>query len=588
MAWLALRTTLTAALLALVLVPCGALARNDDESRWQWNDVARVVAFGDVHGDHDALVRLLTHAGVIDETGAWIGGHTHLVSLGDLLDRGPDSRTVMDLLMRLQDEARAAGGRVHVALGNHEQMNLTGDLRYVAAEEYAAFAGPEDDALRARAEAAADASGYGAEAVRRMPPGFFAHRAAFLPDGTYGRWLLAQRVMVMIDGRVFLHGGLSPVITDQAADPAAFEAALRARLRRLVELREEPELLRPRMLAVDLLQLGGASTGEAPALDEALAERLRAAADDPLFGSHGPFWHRGNAACHPLLETPALARSLSSLGARAVVVGHTVQRDHRVHVRLDGRAYLIDTGMLRAYYRGEPRALVIEGDAVRVLSPDGSQVTPDRERPAVDAGRDADALARLLEAGVASPLEDGAMRLALDGDAVRVQALRLGRRERQHELAAYRLDRALGLGMVPAVAERELDGRQLLLRLDEGVWISEAERVAQRRAVPNWCAAGHAFDLVRLFDLLIGNARSAEGLAYARDDLDLRLTAHGDAFGRSARLPDGAALPPVLAPVLRSLTPERVRAALAGILDERRIDAVLQRRSALLDRLGEN
>ena len=61
----------------------------------------------------------------------WAAGRAHVVSLGDLLDRGADSRKVMDLLMRLQGEAAAAGGQLHVVLGNHEAMNLLGDLRYV-------------------------------------------------------------------------------------------------------------------------------------------------------------------------------------------------------------------------------------------------------------------------------------------------------------------------------------------------------------------------------------------------------------------------------------------------------------------------
>ncbi|MEM9388394.1 MAG: metallophosphoesterase [Pseudomonadota bacterium] len=101
-----------------------------------------MIAFGDVHGDYEALHRLLSFAEVIDGDDRWIAGSKHLVSVGDLLDRGPDSRRVMDLLMGLETQAQAAGGPVHVLIGNHEQMNLTGDLRYVAKEEFAAFAGP--------------------------------------------------------------------------------------------------------------------------------------------------------------------------------------------------------------------------------------------------------------------------------------------------------------------------------------------------------------------------------------------------------------------------------------------------------------
>ncbi len=77
----------------------------------------RVVAFGDVHGAYDALVDLLQDAGVLDEDLRWTGGTTHVVSVGDIADRGPESRKVYDLFMRLEKEARAAGGEMHVLLG---------------------------------------------------------------------------------------------------------------------------------------------------------------------------------------------------------------------------------------------------------------------------------------------------------------------------------------------------------------------------------------------------------------------------------------------------------------------------------------
>jgi hypothetical protein len=104
----------------------------------QWNGVERVVAFADVHGAYTELLTLFRETGIVDAKDRWAAGHTHLVSLGDLLDRGADSRKVMDLLMRLQGEARAAGGQVHVVLGNHEAMNLLGDLRDVDVGEFAA------------------------------------------------------------------------------------------------------------------------------------------------------------------------------------------------------------------------------------------------------------------------------------------------------------------------------------------------------------------------------------------------------------------------------------------------------------------
>ena len=67
---------------------------------WHFSDVERIVAVGDVHGAYDALVATLQNAGVIDEDLKWSGGKTHLVSTGDLLDRGAHSRRVMDLMSR--------------------------------------------------------------------------------------------------------------------------------------------------------------------------------------------------------------------------------------------------------------------------------------------------------------------------------------------------------------------------------------------------------------------------------------------------------------------------------------------------------
>src|SRR4051812_13560983 len=85
---------------------------------------ARIVAVGDVHGAGDAFVSILQKAGLIDTQKRWTGGTTILVQTGDLLDRGQDVRQILDLLMALESQASAAGGRVHALLGNHELMNL--------------------------------------------------------------------------------------------------------------------------------------------------------------------------------------------------------------------------------------------------------------------------------------------------------------------------------------------------------------------------------------------------------------------------------------------------------------------------------
>ena len=68
---------LLALLVAALFLPCAAWA--EAERTWHWDDVPKVVAFGDVHGAYDPLVAMLTDIGIIDEQQTWAGGQAHLV-----------------------------------------------------------------------------------------------------------------------------------------------------------------------------------------------------------------------------------------------------------------------------------------------------------------------------------------------------------------------------------------------------------------------------------------------------------------------------------------------------------------------------
>src|SRR5258708_36725045 len=70
----------------------------------------RLVAVGDVHGDFDDLCRILKRTGLVDNQNRWIGGSATLVQTGDLVDRGPQGRGVIDLLLGLEKQAAEAGG----------------------------------------------------------------------------------------------------------------------------------------------------------------------------------------------------------------------------------------------------------------------------------------------------------------------------------------------------------------------------------------------------------------------------------------------------------------------------------------------
>ena len=320
-----LLTCLTALAIALASRPLPAA------SPCEWTGVERVVAIGDVHGAYDRFVEILKVAGVIDAGSHWAAGSAHVVQLGDILDRGDDSRKVLDLVRRLEKEAQAARGWLHLLLGNHEAARMLGDLRLTAAGEYAAFATPDSESVREKyltslKPATADQR---AQLIKQMPLGFFEMRQAFGRDGDYGRWLRQLPVVVKIDGFMFVHGGISPAVAPLGC------AAINDQVRR--ELTTELD-----------------KTREAP-----LAS-LTARVD-------GPLWYRGLSQEGDAFA-PQIDEILSKAQARAIVVGHTVTTTGRVTSRFDGRVIQIDTGMQPAYAQGgRASALEITGGGITAI-----------------------------------------------------------------------------------------------------------------------------------------------------------------------------------------------------------------------------
>ncbi|HUP21000.1 MAG TPA: metallophosphoesterase [Gemmatimonadota bacterium] len=155
---------------------------------------------GDVHGAFGSLVALLRNAGLVGGDLGWTGGRAHLVVLGDVMDRGRDVTGVLWFLHRLEREAESAGGAVHVVLGNHELMVLTGDLRY---------AHPKELELAA---------------THKVP-----YNALFdVRRSVLGRWLASKPGILEIDDVLLAHGGVGPGWAGWTA--AAFDDSLAAEL----------------------------------------------------------------------------------------------------------------------------------------------------------------------------------------------------------------------------------------------------------------------------------------------------------------------------------------------------------------------
>lgn len=582
------------------------------QSEWQFSGIERVVAIADIHGAYGAFQRILQRAGVVDNDLAWTGGRSHLVIVGDVLDRGADSRLALDLIRVLEVEAAAAGGRVHMLLGNHEIMNMTGDLRYVAAGEYAAFAVDEPMEVREaefrRIAGALDDPAALAAARQQFdadfPQGYFAHREAFSADGEYGRWLLEKPALLVINDMAFVHAGLADAVIGNAG---SLNSRIRSELsdfltayERLVAasaLSRTASLYDLPARATALLEGTGGGGDLLPADLRRDATMLQDLGSQSFLSPDGLVWYRGNVACNRLTEQDRLAAALGQIGAAQLVIGHTPTRGAVVLSRMNGMLLRIDTGMLNEYYGGRASALVIEGGSVAVVYENETAPATPLPQPRHVGNRPANLSAAELEAALAGaqivsrqPLDGTAELVSLADGALELEAiLTVAERETINgAVAAYQLDRLLGLDMVPVTVAREIDEEPVALQYWPQGAISESQRSATQLGGSAWCPLGDQLQDMYLFDALIFNqGRTLERIRYSTDNFQLLLVGHDLTFateqGRPAHL---AELPVVLTPTwrsaLESLDQRTLSAALGDVLDRRRIRSLLARRDQLL------
>lgn len=601
------RRALAVAALSVGLTLHSESTRASDAAQVAWPQVDRVVAFADVHGAYDELAALLRTAGVVDEQLRWSARKAHVVSLGDLLDRGADSRKVMDLLMRLQQEAVAAGGRLQVVLGNHEAMNLLGDLRDVAPGEFAAYAADEPRGLRESQRAdwiARNGPDSGPDFDERFPTGYFGHRAALAPDGRYGRWLLARPVVIMIGHTLFMHGGPSALLAGKSLPEInlRYRTALTdylgslARLEAAGLVRPEDEFARRAELAQQRLAALPAGDNSARMTLAQAVQQFVAADASPWLERDGPNWHRGAALCNECSEADVLDPILQGLGAERLVIGHTVARNARVASRFDGRVIKLDAGMNRAVYRGNAAALVFEDGKPGVLYAGESgppAAIPGQPLYVGYQGLDDARVAVALAQGSVSLGEvrtPGTVDALVEHEGWKIPAIFMGttREAARRELAAHRIDRLLGLGIVPATVEREVQGQRGILQARPNRWVTQADVRTQGLRGGGWCAYEPQFQLVYAFDALIGNeGRTEERFLFDASEWLVLVTGHDRAFGTAKGFPVYLqARPPAPGQEFRKrlgrLDDASLAAALGDLLDARERRALLARRDTLL------
>jgi hypothetical protein len=154
-----------------------------------FDNVDRVIVIGDIHGGYDSLVIFLQHNGVINGSLQWTWGEGHLAFVGDIFDRGEKVTEALWLVYQLEKQAAKAGGAVHMVLGNHEIMVLTGDLSYVADKYRLMFSRLHID-----------------------------YSSLFGKRTVLGQWLRTKNTIVKINGHLFVHAGLSPSIPESGLD----------------------------------------------------------------------------------------------------------------------------------------------------------------------------------------------------------------------------------------------------------------------------------------------------------------------------------------------------------------------------------
>lgn len=292
---------------------------NYDGVPWEFAMPKRIVAIGDVHADPRMLISVLKKTRLIDPDGHWSGGKAHLVLMGDLVDQGPDSRAVLDLVMQLEKEALAAEGYVHALVGNHDVMVTEGVTKYAT-----------DSDLRGYEDFQGTPA---ARHIRQQHPSMTYHQsayyAAFVGDTKYADFLRRRNSVIRIGDTVFAHGGLGEWATK--VDMGKLNATVRAGIRANQD----------------------ASLGR--------TDELRLTREQQwVMSGGGPFWDRDMAEGR--LTQKEVEEILFHLNVKRATLGHTITDSKEIEKKYKGLVYLIDTGG-SVGKEGFPSALEIVGKA---------------------------------------------------------------------------------------------------------------------------------------------------------------------------------------------------------------------------------
>jgi hypothetical protein len=320
-----------------------------------WTGIEKIIAVGDIHGDYDAFIEILKGTELIDKKLHWTGGKTHLVQIGDVLDRGDYAKEIFDLLMKLETEAEKAGGKVHMLIGNHEELNITGlifNREEFTVRQLVSFLPDgyrEKQVKRFRklmGNNPTEETGLDSSLDSDLMPYWenmfnevrtnrrHQARREYLNNFNkiYGKWILQKNAVIKINNIIFVHGGISERFSKW--DIKKINNRLRLELEDL--RRAAMNLTRPK-----------------------IQDYQRQIVYEP----DGPYWYRGYTTKDQDAFKENVDRILKNLEAEYMVIAHTprVIKTKEDMQLFQGRIWIIDTGISESYRHmgGRLSALII-------------------------------------------------------------------------------------------------------------------------------------------------------------------------------------------------------------------------------------
>ena len=593
-----------AAILTILVVSGLFVSLYGETKQYVWENIEKIIAVGDIHGDYNNFVKILKSAGLVDEQLKWTGGKCHFVQTGDLLDRGDHPKKVMDLLKRLQKEALQAGGRIHLLLGNHEEMNITGIVfrhpEYVSPKQFASFL-PEDFRLRMESDfrqQLRNVSDSGTNSDDSLIDSYFDTKWKKLMESEniqriyvenfnreYGRWLLEQNIAIKINGIIFSHGGISEKYSTWPLEKINDVLMEELNVYRLAHKR-----------------------GIVPKIKREI-----------LYMPDSPLWNRDFALKDERSYNRVVNKILKNLDAKHMVIAHTPpgspvipenQKDEiAFRTRFDKKIWMIDTGIAEYYY-GILSYLSIDKGKFYMTEwreeeyAEDMPFTPSpvdikkQNREDVEYYLNNAATINVVKGAV--PGRTAAWKIDLDDGEIKRRAMfkvvddtrpTLLPDSYKYELAAYAFDKLIGFKKIPPTIMREIEGTEGSLQIRIENCFGLDEKIQNNIAPPDPQAFANALEEINVFENLIYSEREElDDILIHEETWDIFRVDFSEAFAPISQLIPRQPITrcsKTMFDNLQELTGRLIKARLGDYLNEEELAALISRKDLIIKTLKE-